>query len=144
MTTGLRALAVVLALAFCISLVRRYSRNTLLLVCVGSFTWLLTGLYVNTTNVAPPLIYEWLVVFVFASIVCFALVRYDFLTQFVCLFTSYVLLDTYASSGLLRDWGDFQFTAVFLGGGAIILLSIFLAFRERFVGAKARLARIYE
>jgi hypothetical protein len=45
---------------------------------------------------------------------------------------------------LLKDLGNFQYTAVFLGGAAIILVSIFLAFRERFVGAQAELAKFYE
>jgi hypothetical protein len=53
-------------------------------------------------------------------------------------------MDSYAWWNLFRDVGNFQYTAIFLWGGAIVLLSIFLAFRERFVGAKARLAKIYE
>jgi hypothetical protein len=95
-------------------------------------------------DVTPPLLFEWFVVFIFASIVCFALVRYDFLTQFICLFSSYLLLTTYATWALLSDVGNFQYTAVFLIGGAAILLSTFLAFREGFFEARARLAKIYE
>jgi hypothetical protein len=143
-SSGIWALTAALVLAFCISLARRYSRNSLVLIGVGSLIWLLTGIYVTMKDVTPPLLFEWFVVFIFASIVCFALVRYDFLTQFICLFSSYLLLTTYATWALLSDVGNFQYTAVFLIGGAAILLSTFLAFREGFVEARARLAKIYE
>jgi serine/threonine protein kinase/class 3 adenylate cyclase len=138
------AFVVASALTFCISLTRRYSRNSLVLVGVGAIAWLLTRIYVTTNEVTPPLVFEWAVVFVFASIVCFALVRYDFLTQFVCLVFFYTLLTTYATWGLLRDVGNSQYTAVFVGGGAIILLSVFLAFRQELSETKSRLARVFE
>jgi threonine/homoserine efflux transporter RhtA len=87
---------------------------------------------------------EWLTVFVVGSIVCLALVRFDVLTQFVCLFCSYLTIETSACWNLFRDVGNFQYTAVFVCCGALILLSAFLAFRRSFVAAKARLAKIYE
>jgi hypothetical protein len=113
--SGVGAFAAVVCLAFCISLIRRYSHNSLILVGVGALIWLATRAYVVwNTDTIPWLWFEWIVVALFASIVALAFVHYDFLTQFVCLFSCYLTLNTYALWGLFRDVGNFQFTAVFL------------------------------
>jgi hypothetical protein len=69
--------------------------------------------------------FEWLIVFAFASVACFALVYYDFFTLWFFLFSFYLIIDNYAMWMLFQNLTNLEYSLVFLLWGIVVALCIY-------------------
>jgi hypothetical protein len=125
LTAIFRSLVVALLLSFSTVLIRRLVRNRALLVGCGALVWISTLSYLFPWDPTPFWWFEWVIVFVFASIVCFALVFYDFLTLWFCLFSFYLTIDNYVMWRLFQNLTNFGYSLVFIAWGACVTACIY-------------------
>jgi len=122
---AVRSFVVAVQLSFLLVIVRKKIKNSLMLTGAGALGWLLTFSHLFPWNPIPFLWFVWVVVFSFALLASYALVRFDFLTLLCFLLGFYITVDNYTLWQMFRTGGNTQYSVVFLFCFATIGLSIY-------------------
>jgi len=102
--------------------------------------WISTLSYLFPWDPTPFLWFEWVIVSAFASIVCFALVYYDFLTLWFFLFSFYFTIDNYVMWRLFQNLTNFEYSLMFLLWGAVVAMCVYFISSRRLAAAWRRVS----
>jgi hypothetical protein len=131
LTVALSSLVVALILSFSTVLLRRVVRNPVLLAGCGALIWLSTFSYLFPWDPTPFFWFEWVIVFAFALVVCFALVYYDFFTLWFFLFSFYFVIDNYVMWRVFQNLTNFEYSLVFLVWSGVVATCVYSILSRR-------------